>query len=88
MHTVELLDEAVAVAQQLGFVVRQEWLGGNSGCCEMRGQKWLFIDLAQSPQDQLDLVVGVLRDNLARMPLVGLSMTPELARLVRPRKIA
>lgn len=62
MHTVELLDEAVALAQRVGYRVRQEWFGGKGGGgCEIRGRKWLFLDLALGPSEQLDLVVETLR---------------------------
>ncbi|OHB80397.1 MAG: hypothetical protein A2V98_23720 [Planctomycetes bacterium RBG_16_64_12] len=62
MHTVELLEEAVALAEQVGYQVRQEWLGGSGGGdCEIKGQKWILLDLAVGPLDQLDLVLRVLR---------------------------
>ena len=47
MHTVEALEQALDLAQRLGYEVRQEWLGGNGGGgCELNGQKVLFLDLA------------------------------------------
>jgi hypothetical protein len=62
MHTVEILDEALRVAGQFGYRVRQEWLGGNGGGgCEIRGRKWLFLDLAQGPEEQLEQVLAALR---------------------------
>jgi hypothetical protein len=62
MSTVELLEQALALAKRLGYVVRQEWLGGSGGgACEVKGQKLLFLDLAQSPLDHLDQVVDMLR---------------------------
>lgn len=61
MHTVELLDEALKVAEQLGYLVRQEWLGGaGGGGCEIKGRRHLFIDLALSVPDQLHLALDVL----------------------------
>ena len=62
MHTVELLQEAVETARQLGYEVRQDWLGGNGGGhCLVRGRKWLLLDVAQSPDEQLEIVADALR---------------------------
>ena len=62
MHTVEQLQEALALAEALGYGIRHEWLdGGSGGSCEIAGRKWLFVDLALSPLEQLDQVVSALR---------------------------
>lgn len=62
MHTVDLLDQAIALAGRLGYRVRQEWLGGSGGGgCEIRGEKWLFVDLAQTPAEQFTQVLEALR---------------------------
>ncbi len=62
MHTIDLLDEALRLAQSLGYATRQEWLGGSGGGgCEIRGRKWLFLDLALGPEEQLDRVLDTLR---------------------------
>jgi hypothetical protein len=62
MHTVELLDEAIDLAKRTGFVVREEWLGGApAGACEYKGRRWLFLDLALSPHEKLDVVLAALR---------------------------
>jgi hypothetical protein len=63
MHTADLLDQALRAAAQLGYGVRQEWLGGSGGGgCEIKGRKWIFVDLALSLPDQLDQVLEVLRN--------------------------
>jgi hypothetical protein len=63
MHTVELLREAVDTAKRLGYEVRQDWLGGDGGGhCLVRGRKWILLDLAQTAEEQLDVVVEALRD--------------------------
>jgi hypothetical protein len=62
MHTVEMLNEAVEAARRLGYEVRQDWLGGNGGGhCLVRGRKWLLLDVAQSVDEQLDVVAEALR---------------------------
>lgn len=62
MHTVELLEEAIDLAKRLGFVVREDWFGGApAGACQLKGRRWLFVDLALSPREKLDEVVAVLR---------------------------
>lgn len=64
MHTVELLEQAVATAQKLGYKIRQEWLGGaGGGFCEFGGNKWIFIDLSLNVIEQLEQVTGALRDD-------------------------
>jgi hypothetical protein len=62
MHTAELLDEALSLAARLGYRVRQEWLEGQGGgLCVVRGERWLFVDLAQPLAEQLACVARVLR---------------------------
>ena len=86
MHTVELLGQAIDLAQRVGYEIRQEWLDGNGGGgCELRGQKILFLDLALGPADQLDQVVDTLR----REPeVVNLLMPHQLRKLLEVRRIA
>ncbi len=86
MHTVELLEQALRAAALLGYEVRQEWLGGSGGgSCEIKGQKWIFLDLALSLPDQLDQVAETQRGEpgAACLPL-----TPALSRRVISRKAA
>jgi len=66
MHTVELLEQVLAVAERLGYGVRHEWLGGQ-GCsaCEFAGRKWLFVDLAASTNEQLEQIADALRNDPA-----------------------
>jgi hypothetical protein len=66
MHTVELLELALAIAEDLGYRVRQEWLGGaGGGCCEIARQKCLFVDISLNPVEQLDQVARSLREDPA-----------------------
>jgi hypothetical protein len=62
MHTVDLLDHALDVARQLGYRIRHEWLSGSGGGgCLIKGEKWLFLDLALTPLEQLALVADAVR---------------------------
>ncbi len=62
MHTTELLQEALETARQCGYEVRQDWLGGDGGGhCLVRGRKWLLLDMAQSTDEQLNIVAEALR---------------------------
>ncbi len=86
MHTVELLDEALHVAERCGYRVRQEWLGGRGGGgCEIKGRKWLFLDLAFSPEEQLEVVLDALRREALA---TSVPMPPELRERLRGRRIA
>lgn len=86
MHTVEQLDQLIRLARELGYTVRQEWLGGDGGgACELRGQKHLFIDLANSAKEQLDTVAGVLAEDAG---LTTVSVAAELRDVLRLPKAA
>jgi hypothetical protein len=62
MLTVEMLEAALALAERIGYRTRYEWLGGvGGGGCELKGQKWLFVDLALDPSEQLQQVLEALR---------------------------
>lgn len=86
MHTADLLDHALRAAERLGYKIRQEWLGGSGGGdCEIKGQKWLFIDLSLGLPDQLHQAVEALRRE-SQIP--NLDLAPALRRLVSPKKAA
>ncbi|MHB8898213.1 MAG: hypothetical protein ACYC6Y_05660 [Thermoguttaceae bacterium] len=62
MHTVDLVKEATLLARSAGYRIRQECLGGAlGGGCEFGGQKWIFLDVALGPVDQLAQIVEALR---------------------------
>ena len=86
MHTVELLEEALEVARQIGYQVRHEWLGAHGGgACEFAGRKWMFVDLALNAIEQLDQVT----DSLRRDPAVyGVATSAELGELLGVRRAA
>jgi hypothetical protein len=85
MHTVDLLEHAIEAARHVGYKVRQEWFGTSGGACEIKGQKWLFLDLSLNPAEQLRLVCDAL---CSEPSLPRLTLHPELERLLHVRKIA
>ena len=86
MRTVEMLEQALEVARELGYRVRHEWLGGSGGgACEFGGRKWLFVDLALSAYEQLEQVCRALRAD-AGIHLVEIS--PSLRRLLDLKRAA
>jgi hypothetical protein len=86
MHTVELLRAAVEAAKQLGYEVRQDWLGGDGGGhCLVRGRKWLLLDLAQTADEQIDVVADALRGETGAARLI---QSPELVERLQLRSIA
>lgn len=60
MHVAAQLEAALERARQQGFRLRSEWLGGGGGACEIHGERWLFLDLALEPCEQLELVLAAL----------------------------
>jgi hypothetical protein len=86
MHTVEMLEEALALIARLGYQVRQESLaGGGGGGCEVKGRKIFFLDLDLGPEEQLEQAFDTLR----REPEAArLCMSPALTELLEGRKSA
>jgi hypothetical protein len=86
MHTVDLLDRALRAVEGLGYRVRQELLDGTgSGACMIKGQKWLFLDLASSHLDRLHVVAEVLTREVAQRTV---ALDPPLRELIRSRPAA
>jgi hypothetical protein len=85
MHTVELLDELLQLAERLGYGVRHEWMGNGGGVCEFRGRRWLFVDLAQTAWEQLQQVSEALRGDPG---VYQLPLSAELSRLFEIRRAA
>lgn len=64
MHSVDLLEEAIELAESSGFEVRREFLGESaSGACRIAGQWLLFVDLSLPAGEQLTQVVEALRSS-------------------------
>jgi hypothetical protein len=86
MHTIELLDQALWVADRLGYKIRQEWLGGSGGgACEFAGQKWIFVDLALNAVEQLEQVAEALQADPA---IYAVDLSPPMNELLGIRKSA
>ena len=63
MHTVERLELALAEAESRGFLIRHDWFNGaTSSTCELKGKRWLFVDLSLSPEEQLAQVLDALAE--------------------------
>ncbi|WP_254508068.1 hypothetical protein [Anatilimnocola floriformis] len=74
MHTVEMRERMIRLAEELGYSVRQEWLGGTGGgVCEFGGRRHIFLDLALSAVEQLDQLAAALSQDpaihAAKLPL-------------------
>ncbi len=86
MHTVELLEEALEAARRLGYDVRQDWLGGDGGGhCLIRGRRLLLLDVAQTPDEQLEVVADALRGEDRS---VSLNISQKLAERLATRAAA
>jgi hypothetical protein len=61
IHSVELLEQALEEARRLGFRIREDALDGClGGECQIKGQRWLFIDPSLSTRERLELVLDAL----------------------------
>lgn len=86
MHLVELMEQATAAAEELGYGLRQENLGGaGGGGCQIAGKSWIFIDLTQGLAEQLGQVLDVLR---ADPGIHTLTVPPELGYALGLRRAA
>ena len=86
MHAAKLLAEAVELARQMEYTIREEHLdGAGGGHCTFGGRKWLLLDVTQSPDEQLSDVTDALRaeNGLWRLPI-----TLHLAGLLQVTKAA
>ncbi len=67
MHTIDLLEEALWIANQSGWQVRHEWLAGSAGgACRLGQHHLLFVDRSLTAAEQLEQVIDGLRDQLHR----------------------
>lgn len=89
MHTVDLLEQALAAARRLGWQVREDWLDGNGGgACYFKGQKWIFLDLAQGASEHLAVVCEALAGDASLHAQPQVAWSNELLALIHARKAA
>ena len=61
IYSVEVLEMAMQAAATLGYRIREDALGGfPGGACQIKGQKWLFVDPALCVRERLRLVLDAL----------------------------
>lgn len=62
VNSVQLLQEAIDLAKGAGYRLREERLDCGAGdVCEVRGERWIFLDVEATPQEQLEIVLEALR---------------------------
>ncbi|PQO43413.1 hypothetical protein [Blastopirellula marina] len=84
MHTLDLLEQAITAAEQLGYRVRREWLDGNGGgSCEVAGKKWIFLDLSLDSHEQLMQVLDAVAQDEALQTIPLPSALESLAQRAR-----
>ncbi len=78
-HQMALLQEAITVANQLGFSVCQEFLDGVGGVqpAIVQQHPWIVLDREQPPASNLARLVEFLADEATALP----PMSAELRRL-------
>jgi len=86
MKIVEQLEKCLDLARQVGYGIRHEWLDGDGGgACEIGGKRWIFVDLAQSPAEQLDRVIEAIQGEPA---LAKIGIPHEVQSLFDDRRAA
>lgn len=86
MQAPALLAEAIEIARQLEYQIREEDLeGAGGGHCSFAGKKWLLLDVTQSAREQLDDVADALRCEPRALSLIR---NPVLCEVVRPKRAA
>jgi hypothetical protein len=80
MDILQLLGEALEIARQLGFEIREELIGdGRGGACRIRGQKCLFLDFQLGPRERLQKVLDAIRDDAG---LTQIALRPAIKHLL------
>ncbi len=79
MHSIDVLEEAIGLAQMSGIEVRHEWLAESTGgICRIGTKQVLFVDLSLTAQEQLQQVIAGLRQ---------CQITPETETSLRLRQL-
>lgn len=86
MNPTTLLAEALDLARECQYQIREEYLeGAGGGHCSFSGKKWLLLDVTQSAQQQLEDTLDALR---CEAKLRQQSMSAHLASLLGGAKRA
>lgn len=76
MHSVDLLNEVLALAVKSGFEIRNDYLGDSTGgACRIGGKWLLFVDQTLPAPEQLTQVVQALRSSRIVQPNSDTSAT-------------
>lgn len=76
MHSVDILEEVIGLAEYYGFEVRREFLGESTrGACRIGGHWILFVDLSLPAAEQLSQVIAAVRSTGIVIPLASTSRT-------------
>ena len=74
MHSVDLLEEVIALVEYYGFEVRREVLSESAGgACRMGGRWILFVDQSLPAAEQLSQVIAAVRSTHAVVPIQSTS---------------
>ena len=72
MNANQLINEALKLAQQLGYQVRHEYLGGHgTGYCQVGEQPSILLDVGQPTDEQLDRVAEAINAAEASNAAIG-----------------
>lgn len=88
MRTLEKFEQAITLAERMGYKIRYEALAGShGGVCEFAGNRWIFIDLGLSVDERLELVSEALLAD-ASLPTGELSQELRTHLGIPGRKVA
>ena len=57
----ERWNRAISLIRAAGYTVREEWLEGEGGLCEFKGEKYFFSDQSLSLLERLEQVEAAVR---------------------------
>jgi hypothetical protein len=86
IHTVDLLEQGIALLEKLGYQIRIEAEFGRSMICRLKGKSILVLDPEQTAREQLDVVLDGLRSETSVQMLNY--CTPELRSVIEYKQRA
>ena len=64
--TLVQVESWLETARRLGYQIRHDHFGGSGGgVCEFNGQKWIFLDVALSAIEQLEMLEQEIAKDIA-----------------------